>query len=161
MRIFVLSCLVLAQLAGAAEKKGHTTRESETVKVTVSTKRVGTYTAGCNPNYCAVYAKVENLSDQALPLDLSAVVLRTVEGRALQMLDEVAATRTMSGLFGSFLSRSLGPDHVRQNLLHSGSIPAKSFVEGILCFQGPGGSRKKPQEILMTPILPDPIPLTW
>lgn len=168
MRWIVVPALALSVLC-AADKKGVVTVETDMAIITVSTKKVGKFEPGCPAALCSIYLKVVNKGSAPLPLGLTRFFIRTPDGKVLQWLPpDEAVDRWFSRLalwIGSRESGNATLDNMagdmKKRILTPGDVPADSFREGLLYFEGPDKRQPAGAAVHLVGLHTQAVPLTW
>jgi len=163
--VFALCSMALC----AADKKGVVTVETDTATIIVSTKKVGKFEPGCPAALCSIYLKVVNKRSAPLPLDLPKFFIRTPDGKALKWLPpDEAVDRWFSRLARWIGSRESGnatldnmAGDMKKRILTPGDVPAESFREGLLYFEGPDKRQPSGATVHLVGLHDQVISLAW
>ena len=159
-----------------ADQKGLATVETTVAKITISTKKVGSYETGCAAALCKVYVRIENVTEAPLDPDLSKAYLRTDGGKSLRSMTADEGTRALAealtsgklgfaaGIFGVHdpqqVERQFGGRYSKQ-WLAPGPIPEKSYREGILFFEGSGKAKPSGLRLFIPGVFAESVELVW
>jgi hypothetical protein len=171
MKLGVLAVVSAAALF-AAKPQSATVIETESARITVSTKSVGKFSAGCDPSAAVVYIRVESKGPGPVALDLSRFFLKTDDGKALPWLTPeetqtlligktaILTTATAGPFMGGAMQQSMKAS-LTERTLSSGPVPPKAYREGQVFFRGSGDKHSKPSTLFLGGLSPDAVPLHW
>lgn len=168
MKLLLIVTFTIAGLALAGDKNGvRVVQGSGGIAITVSTKKEpGFTTPGASKVVSAVYLKVHNQTDTALPVDYSSFYLKSASGKALRSLSNNELMARLPLWVKAITQRSVRKDIGESNearIFPNGPVPPHTFTEGLVIFDGTGdaGNQKLPVTLYLPGLLKEPIPINW